>query len=139
MQPKEDNPPSFSFPKKERICSDLDIETLIAKKQSCFCYPFKCFYDFSPVSESRNYHRFAVSVSKKRFKHAVDRNLLKRRTREAYRLNKSILDAITSQSGRCVSVFFVFVGREMPDYDSLNDKIIMILNRLVVINSQFEK
>lgn len=135
MRQKEDSShTSFKFPKKERICSPVVIESLFAKRQSVFCYPFKCYYDFAPASETVCCNTFAVSVPKKRFKHAVQRNLVKRRTREAYRLNKHILDALNAESGKFASLFFVFVSNDIPDFNSFNDKIIEILNRLVSDN-----
>ena len=135
MQPKEDssNHP-FSFPKKERICSKAILDRLMHKRQVVFFYPFKCYYDLTPCSGADSRNIMAVSVPKKRLKHAVDRNLVKRRTREAYRLNKHIIDTLPAETGKYASMFFVFVGTEVLPFNFINDKIISVLNRLLSDN-----
>ena len=84
----------FRFQRAERLKSEKVISSLFKKGRSFSCYPLRLVYteiaplnikadstDFSPV-------QFSLSVSKKKFKRAVDRNLLRRRIRESYRLQK---------------------------------------------------
>ena len=92
MQPGEDKPVSFSFPKKERLCSRLQLEQLLSLKQSVFSYPLKCYFQLLPLSEENPVSKMAVSVPKKLEKTAVGRNKIKRWVREAYRLNKHLLN-----------------------------------------------
>ena len=130
MQPENANKQSFTFPKEERICSRIQIENLLQKKQKVFCYPFKCFYDFQPAME-RAHNLMMVSVPKRIFKHAVDRNRLKRLTREAYRLNhQQHLDTWTESAGLQARLFFYYVGDEILPYKFIENKIIEILQRL---------
>ena len=77
-----------SFGKEEKLCSDKDIDNLYQTGTSFLQHPIVVYY--LPVKDIR-FSKVLVSVSKKKFKNAVDRNLLKRRLREAYRLNKRIL------------------------------------------------
>ena len=77
------------FSKQERICNRNDFQFLISHGKSFFSYPFRCV--FLQAEADMPLVRIAVSVSKKRFKHAVDRNRVKRLMREAYRLEKTFL------------------------------------------------
>src|ERR1700761_6552929 len=77
----------YTFTKEERLCNKKLIDTLFHNGSSFLCYPFKVSWleaDFAgtfPV-------QIVFAVPKRRFKRAVDRNLIKRHMREAYRLNK---------------------------------------------------
>ncbi|HET6543977.1 MAG TPA: ribonuclease P protein component [Chryseolinea sp.] len=80
----------FTFKKEERLFKEKIIQELFDKGSSFYLYPFKVFY--SPNRDRQYpYHQILISVSKKNFKKAVDRNLIKRRIREGYRLNKNQL------------------------------------------------
>ena len=130
MQPEDANNQHLTFSKKERICSKLTIERVLDKKQKVFVYPYKCFYDFTPASDEADMNRILISVPKRSFKHAVDRNRLKRLTREAYRLNhRQEFDSHLPEGIRADLIFF-YVGRELLPYNLIEDKIIEILHRL---------
>src|SRR5471030_2413656 len=77
----------YTFKKEERLCNKKLIDELFHNGSSFLCYPFKASWLI--IDEPRQIPaQILFSVSKKRFKRAVDRNLVKRRMREAYRLNK---------------------------------------------------
>ncbi len=80
----------FTFKKEERLYKEKIIQELFEKGSSFYLYPFKVFFMQNPES-TYPVHQILISVSKKTFKKAVDRNLIKRRIREAYRLNKNLL------------------------------------------------
>jgi len=80
----------FTFKKEERISKEKIIQELFEKGSSFYLYPFKVFFLPNPDA-AFPVHQILISVSKKNFKRAVDRNLIKRRIREAYRLNKNML------------------------------------------------
>ena len=81
---------SFTFKKAERLCSKKTIEKLFAEGKSFLSFPLKVVVLEMP--DSGEYKaQAAFTVSKKIFKKAVKRNLVKRKMREAYRLNKHIL------------------------------------------------
>jgi ribonuclease P protein component len=80
----------FTFRKAERLSKEKVIQELFDKGSSFYLYPFKVF--FLPNRDDQcPHHQVLISVSKKSFKRAVDRNLIKRRIREGYRLNKNLL------------------------------------------------
>ena len=80
---------SFSLKKHEILRSKKKIKELFEDGSSFFVYPFKVYFLHEQTAAPA---QVLFSVSKKYFKRAVDRNLIKRRMREAYRLNKSIIE-----------------------------------------------
>ena len=81
----------YTFPKDEKLTSEKLIQELFDKGSSFYLYPFKVFFMPHP-DPAQLTHQVLISVSKKLFPKAVDRNLIKRRMREAYRLNKPFPD-----------------------------------------------
>lgn len=82
---------------------------------SVFAHPLKCFFRYVPAAETTaSAMQISVNVSKRRFKHAVDRNRVKRLMREAYRLQKNAFPARENQT---LQMCWLFVGKELPDYD----------------------
>ena len=72
----------------------------------------------------------AFTVSKKAFRKAVDRNLLKRRMREAYRLNKNTLHLNPDE--RQLAVFFIFIGKEITEYKQIETAMQKALKKIEV-------
>lgn len=103
------------------------IDELFKKGSSFFIYPFKTWY-YKPVSHATGKPLFLVTVPKKSFKKAVDRNYIKRCIREAYRLNFRE-QAIASAAGYCLGI--VYVGKEKLTYKELEKKLILVFNRYI--------
>jgi ribonuclease P protein component len=82
----------FTFRKEERLSREKLIQELFDKGSSFYLFPFKVFVMTNP-DQTHPVHQVMISVSKRNFKRAADRNLIKRRIREAYRLNKALLPA----------------------------------------------
>ena len=111
MPSAEDN---RGFSQKERIKSSLAILSIVKDGSSVNSYPIKCFY--RRVSRGEVAVQLAVVVSKRRFKHAVDRNRVKRLMREAYRLQKQGFDLVTDST---LQMCWLFVGRELPTFEQV--------------------
>ena len=112
-----------SFGKAEKLKSRKLIEQLFAEGKSVKAYPVIAV--FLPSEDSVVHSQVGFSVSKKRFKKAVDRNLVKRRMREAYRLNKEILGE------RALSaIMFIYVGKAIPTYAEVETAIVKALKKL---------
>lgn len=106
----------FSFRKEERLCSKKIIDILFTEGISFLVFPLKIqiIETKLPVSLPA---QAAFIVSKKIFKKAIDRNMLKRRMREAYRLNKN--DFYINLKERQLAVFFIFIGKEIIGYKQI--------------------
>lgn len=72
-------------------------------------------------------------MSGKNFKRAVDRNRVKRLTREAYRLQKKQLQEATIEKKLQLNIFFIYTGKELPAFNIVREKVNVILNKLTKI------
>ena len=115
-----------SLKKDERLCSFSEIQSLMKKGETFFHYPFKVVYQNISIEEEGNQapNAIMVSVPKRNFKRAVKRNLLKRRIRESYRLNKEILAA---PAGCRTNILFVYVSKDIKEYSYIEHKLKEVL------------
>lgn len=119
---------NFSFQKAERLCSKKIIDKLFAQGKSVFVFPVKMVY-LEIQLPSKYPVQAAFSVGKRNFKRAVQRNLIKRRMREAYRLNKpKFYDGITEKQ---IAVFFIYTGKAIPEYKQIETSIKKGMNKLL--------
>lgn len=108
----------FTYPKSERLKSKTTIDLLFSTGKSVSKYPLRLVYvpvdlpDEEPI-------KLGVSVSKKYFKKAVDRNYFKRVLRETYRLNKQLL--LTTGQQRYAFMFFYQTSDRLP-YAEIEEK-----------------
>lgn len=107
----------FSFNKEERLCSKKAIDKLFDKGESFISYPLKVVY-FETKLPTKYLVQAAFSVGKRNFKLAVHRNLIKRKMREAYRLNKSKLYNVLAD--KQIAIFYIFIGENIPEYEQIN-------------------
>ncbi len=113
----------YTLPKSERLHAEKSIKELFDKGSSFFLYPFKILFW---VDEELDGHPNQVlfSISKKKIKKATERNYIKRRLREAYRLNKALLPS----AGMLLGV--IFVGGSKLSFGELEPKMRLVLQRL---------
>jgi len=136
MQPAADNTSKNSFKKRDRLKSSLEIDALYHENKFIVSYPLKCYYSFSTYSENKSAIRAAFSVPKKTFKHAVDRNTVKRRMRESYRLNyKKILETFVNQKDKQLKFFFIYIGKEILDYVEIEKNMSSVLGKVLTATS----
>mgnify|MGYP000321365893 CR=1 FL=1 len=116
-----------TLPTIEKLKSKKLLDELFTSGKKLNEYPIKLVYkklDF----EDDVLIKTGVSVPKRNFKRAVDRNRIKRLLREGYRLNKHIIHNEIKEKYVCM---FLYLGKEMPNCEVLNDKMIKLLNKLV--------
>ena len=97
----------FSFPKEQRLRQRETIANLSAKGSPLFKFPLKAYW----MPGGADVPRYAVAVPKKSFKRAVKRNLLKRRIREAIRLNQA-----ECLGGFCGDYLFVYIAKDICEF-----------------------
>ncbi|MGN6178804.1 MAG: ribonuclease P protein component [Mucilaginibacter sp.] len=120
----------YTFKKEERLCNKKLIESLFHNGSSFLCYPFKA--SWLPVDDAMPYPaQVLITVSKKRYKRAVDRNLVKRRIREAYRLNKQLhLYQQMNEAGKRLVFSISYIGKDIVPYELMNKKMLKLLQQL---------
>ena len=103
---------SHRLGKRERLSGHKQIDALFGGgSQSVTVYPIRAVYRFSACSEGQPPVRLLVSVPKRHFKHAVDRNRVKRQLREAYRLQKQGLhEAMQAHEGQELLLAFIWLS-----------------------------
>jgi ribonuclease P protein component len=122
---------NFKLTKNERLHSKKLIKELFSKGSSFFLYPFKVYYFLADKDVSGSDVQVLFSVSKKKLKKAVDRNTVKRKLRNAYRLNKHILFNVkNSEMDKKIIVGFVYVSNDILNYTELEGKLIKSLQKL---------
>ena len=122
---------SNKFHRGERLKSRKEIGRLFGKDgQNLSSYPL--VLKFAPVDEPRSGFGFqaAFVVPKRRFKRAVDRNLIKRRVREAYRLNKGMLQKGEADEKPQYALMFIYTGKEAMPYKYIEKKMRKLLDQL---------
>lgn len=101
-----------TFKKTERLCSEKLINSLFDRKnpvnQTVFAFPFRVVFQ---KNETLANPQVLFSVSRRNFKKAVDRNLIRRRMREAYRLNKANFKLPNAAIG------FIYISQSIEPYE----------------------
>ena len=136
----------FTLGKNERLKSRKAIEQLFSEGKSFVISPYRVHYFIKkeearlpdlPVRQAGRQGKdkssllhFGVGVSAKNFKKAVDRNRIKRITREAYRLQKLSLQKILGEKNIRLHVFFNYTGKALPLFQDAKEKVAVALNKL---------
>ena len=129
---------NFTYPKNEKLKSKITIGLLFTEGKSVSKYPLQLVYKAGSFGnpESRNFGtgekiKMGVSVSKKNFKKAVDRNYFKRVLRETYRLNKHLLIDNLDQP---YSFMFFYQTKDRLTYEEINTKTIQLFEKFIAQN-----
>ncbi|QSE97944.1 ribonuclease P protein component [Fulvivirga lutea] len=112
-----------TFKKAERLHKKKLIEELFSKGSYFYLPPFKVYYSVSSEVET---NQMLVSVPKKIFKKAVERNKLKRRTREAYRNHKHLL-----LNNNKFLIGYIYTAKKLVTYDPIERAVLSSIQKLV--------
>lgn len=120
----------FTLGKQERLKSRKALELLFREGKSFTVFPYRVLYRQVPGEL-----QFGTGVSTRHFKRAVDRNRIKRQTREGYRIRKHLLGEAMNGKEPGLHLFFTFTAKELMDSETLHagvqkaiDKLIRIVN-----------
>ena len=120
----------FKFPKKQKLCGEKVIERLFANGKSISEKPFRAIWNFEKNND-QVFVKSLIVVPKKRLKLAVDRNVVKRRIKEAYRLQKKQLEYFLESTNQQLNLAIIYQEEEILDYKTLEEKINLLLSRLI--------
>jgi ribonuclease P protein component len=143
----------YTWTKAEKLKSRKRIEWVFKEGKSLSVFPFKVFYlvvrpvaapapAIAVTSSAAPLPPFVppprpaplqagFGAGSRHFKKAVDRNRIKRLSREAYRLQKNPLLQQLEEKRLSLAVFFIYTGKELPDYGTVTDKIGVALQKLI--------
>jgi len=124
MEPKK-----FTYPKAEKLKSRNTIGLLFTDGKSVSKYPLRLVYMPMEEADGEGMIKMGVSVSKKYFKRAHDRNYFKRVLRETYRLNKHI---ITDKLDKPYSFMFFYQAKDRLSYEEINTKTIQLFEKFLL-------
>ena len=110
----------LTFRKKERLTGEIRINKHFGEGDFFISYPFRV--GFSIVEKSETPVRVLIGVPKKRFKHAVDRNRIKRLFREVYRLNKESLLTLLENKNFSIYLSVNYISSEIFPYETMQQK-----------------
>jgi len=119
---------NFTYPKNERLKSKTTIDLLFSDGKSVSKYPLRLVYR-AGEAEADEKIKLGVSVSKKYFKKAVDRNYFKRVLRETYRLNKHLLGENLEGN---YSIMFFYQTKDRLSYEEINTKTIQLFEKFLL-------
>jgi ribonuclease P protein component len=130
---------NFSFPKKEKLVSRKLIDRLFVGggSKSMSCFPLRLVFmvldhnDEAMENNGSNTEvadaQMLVSVPKRCFKHAVDRNRVKRQVREAYRRHRDLYEI---PEGKYLAMAFIWLDHQHHDSAEVEEKVVGLLRRL---------
>ena len=115
----------FTYSKKEKLKSKKLIDQLFTEGQSVSAFPLRLVY-LPSIFNDNVIAKTGVSVSKRNFKTAVDRNRIKRLLREVYRLNKAnYFNNLTTQH----AFMILYIGKEKPSLDQIENRMKLLFEK----------
>lgn len=121
---------SRTFRKDEKLCSQKLMGELFLSGNSFLSYPLRIVWKIFGEIPSESPAQAGFSVPKKLFKHAVDRNILKRRMRESYRLHKAELYETLNQSEKRITLMMIYIAKEELPYSKIEPAVVKAIEKI---------
>jgi len=115
-----------TYSKKDKLKGKKQIDHLFERGKSVSVFPLSAVYMSLPNNDGVLV-KAGVSVGKRKFKKATDRNRIKRLLREGYRLNKN--DYFNNITTQC-ALMILYIGNEMPSFEQVDVSMKQLLNKL---------
>ena len=121
----------YSFKRTERLTGKKDIEQLFLSDNYFKIKPFKIFWQIADKKLANSKSRLLISVPKKVQKLSVNRNLIKRRIRESYRINKELFIDFLSENNIVVQWGVIYLSAEILPYKVIETQMILTLQQII--------
>ena len=121
----------FGFPKEEHLTSKTIIDKLYKEGTSIVSFPLRAVFVPVEPEDKQPAAAILINVAKKRFRHAVDRNLIKRRIREAYRINKPLFVDELRAMDRNMAVAILYIDNRHSSTEFLKRKMAKLLSAII--------
>ena len=113
----------FTFKKEERLCSRRLIDQLYTEGHRLMAFPFSVqWMSLSPLTSHFSSCQVMIVAPKRKFHHAVDRNRVRRLTRECYRLRKPDFYTFLEEHGISIVLSMVYIHNELMTYEQMDKK-----------------
>lgn len=120
----------LTFTKDERLCSKIIIDKLFTEGKTVFSYPLRFVFITTKEEDSTYPIKVVFSVPRRNYKKAVDRNLIKRRMREAYRLEKSLFYAPFKANKTNIALMVIYTDKTIADYTTIHRSLIKGMKKM---------
>ena len=120
-----------TFPLKEHLKSKKAIEQVYANGASVTSFPLRAVFIEQPQEVQEPTAAILINVAKKRFRHAVDRNLVKRRIREAYRTSKHTFVESLENNGKKMAVAIIYIDNKHNSTAFIRKKMSRLLESIL--------
>ena len=119
----------FEFPKKQKLCNETAIKEMFSNGNSFVIHTIRLVWK-EQVNSDDVAIKSIIVVPKKQLKLAADRNIVRRRMKEAYRLNKSAIESFLVDKNKQLNIAIIYQNEKILSYNVIEEKIKLILVRL---------
>jgi len=130
VQNNQANKKLYGFPKSDRLCSKISIDKVFASGENVFAYPIKAIFYVTEPTQGVASCQVMFVVPKRKFKKAVSRNSIRRKMREAYRLNKQILTCWCLENNIELKLALLYVASDALTFEQIQASVVKIMQQL---------